>query len=423
MEAALKAQLPQADLVLRAHRPPLVRDLSSDVVCTSLSGPGCLAGVAAAGASAWSWQRNASGPARMADHAVPWLQPSVGGDDRGFSWGFLATASTFESRLATGDSLVFFFKQDCPECVLAAAAVSAAARGPLRDVKLRYLAVGCDEGSPTAAVCAANVVGSAPQLRLYYGSRVSVRMDPVAVRRALLEADDEDDEDEDEEEEEAGDVASLWSARTVAAFYRTSTTPATRAKLQTANALLTSFLGGSSSSTLSRRLAADLGDEEEEEEAEEGEGDGSSSRTRIVLQALGQLIAGRREGGDAAAATTFRTQVEALLSAHDLGVETAGGEEAETAVPSQQRSLPSRVRRHLQLVNARALPIDVLWIDFSGVERKFSRVEPGRTVKLATFTQHLWRVAEAHTGKHLAFVVVRERSDSGESDTYRIVIT
>jgi hypothetical protein len=50
-------------------------------------------------------------------------------------------------------------------------------------------------------------------------------------------------------------------------------------------------------------------------------------------------------------------------------------------------------------------------------------VEPGRTVKLATFAQHLWRVTEAHTGKHLAFIVVRDRTTAADSDVLRIVIT
>jgi len=140
-----------------------------------------------------------------------------------------------------------------------------------------------------------------------------------------------------------------------------------------------------------------------------------------VLQALGQLIAGRREAGDEAAAAAFHDQVDSLLRAHDKGGIVAAGEGG-GAPPAQTRSLASRVRRYLQVVNARTMAIDVKWVDFSGIERKFSRVDPGRSVKLATFTQHLWRVSDVETGKLITTVVVRERQSKGEGEVYRLVI-
>jgi hypothetical protein len=368
LEAALNAQLPVQELVQRAHRGTAQASLSEHVLCTSLSGPGCLAGVAAA-PSVWAWRRNDTGKQRLPDHQTPWLQPTVTAGHT-FSWSFVASAAAFDARLALGDTLVLFFsaESNVEECRRAAEAVRVASL-MLRAAPLRYLAVSCDVGSPASAVCTHNVVGSVPQLRLFYGPGLSVRMDPLATLRAL-EAEDDDDEEEEEDDEVAPQV---WSPRTVVAFYRASTTPATRAKLETAQKLMSSyFSNGASQPALSRRLATELGGSDEEEEEEDAVAAAVRSRSKLVLQALGNLIVGRREAGDEVAATSFRAQVEALLHAQDLGVTTVG-EGADSASPAQTRSLPSRVRRHLQLVNARALPIEVIWIDFTGDERPFSR--------------------------------------------------
>ena len=416
LAAVLDLRLPSHELVLRAHhRASLAQDLPGDAVCTSLSGPGCKAGVEATPAL-WTRTR-VEPPLHPPDHLTTFLQPSLLPGGRVFSWSFLTGTTSFASRLAASEqTLVLFFGRECAECEEAADAIRAAAPFLLtREKQLRFLAVGCAPGSPSAPFCAQYVqpAGQLPHVRLFFGSHLLSTV--MRAKEEVESSSSSSSSDSDSEEEE--EVASPWTANAVIRFHLASTTPTTRAMMATAHSLLSPFLSGvSAQSALAKRLAAQVGGgdgDDGEEEGEEVEADG----TRLVGSALAALIAGRlQEGGDAAV-SAFSASVAALLSEHDTGVTGA-----EDGLPSQMRSMPSRVRRHLVVENARSLPIDVLWIDFQGGERVFAQVSPGRSVRLATFASHLWRIREAHTSKHLSYVTVRELKGE-ESDTYKIVVS
>ncbi len=99
----------------------------------------------------------------------------------------------------------------------------------------------------------------------------------------------------------------------------------------------------------------------------------------------------------------------------------------------------------VQFVNSRERAVDVYWLDFTGKERRYARVEPGRAATLASFTGHVWRVRDATRagsgaaaagalgasasvsaagaeGELVATVAVRGRVAPSEPDMQRIVV-
>lgn len=48
----------------------------------------------------------------------------------------------------------------------------------------------------------------------------------------------------------------------------------------------------------------------------------------------------------------------------------------------------------MQFVNKRAAPIQVMWVDFEGAEKKYVVVQPGKSATLSTFVNHVWLVRD-----------------------------
>lgn len=64
----------------------------------------------------------------------------------------------------------------------------------------------------------------------------------------------------------------------------------------------------------------------------------------------------------------------------------------------------------MQFVNKRAAPIQVMWVDFEGVEKKYVVVQPGKSATLSTFVNHVWLVRDrSPEGKVLGTLRVRAR--------------
>lgn len=94
-----------------------------------------------------------------------------------------------------------------------------------------------------------------------------------------------------------------------------------------------------------------------------------------------------------------------------LGVETLGpsGELAEGV-----KSSASQRERVVQFVNKRAAPVQILWVDFEGREKRYVLVPPGKSATLSTFVNHVWLVRDrSPEGKVVGTLRVR----TGERNT------
>ncbi len=345
-----------------------------------------------------------------------------------------------------------------------------------------------------AQVCPQHMVGPLPEVRLYFGSpHVSLKMevpsaatrdaaaaggadaDAAAAAAALAKKklhfdDDDDDDEDDDEEEEAGGAAgsgakpasdsaaaeadaSGWTADAVVEFFRASSTPATRAMLDSARLLLRAFVvdgtaaaltdSAGSASSASTGATADANadaDADAEERRGEGESDAAAQPSAALLREVSRLIArggvdaaaaaAAAAGGDGGAAGRFHAQLQALLAAEAGPLAGSHGAPAPSAAEeglggggAAQRSLPSKTPRVVQFVNSRGAAVEVHWLDFTGRERRYARVEPGRAAVLASFTSHVWRVRNAADGAPLATVAVRGRGAApGEPEVQRVVI-
>jgi len=419
LRSSLRATVPSPELVFRAHRSAQVQ-LEDEFTCTSLSGPACPSGVAAS-PSAWSRTRSQPSESPLPDFLLPPM--SRDGVRAPQVFAFPGSAFAFAAQLAAaGDWLVLFYSADCLLCTLAADALRGAAPQLGR---VRLLAVSCAAGSPTQSVCDAHAVTSLPEVRLFLGSPLlSVKMQAAPEERkkpAPVEdgyststsssSDEDDDEyDDSEYEDHEAQAAQLWTAEKVLAFVAASTTPQMRALLDAARAALSPFSAARLARAAAvRRVSAEL------EEGEEGELAGGTDSSRLA-QTLSEMIGAQAVGGEGgeAALLAFRGRVERLLADSGDGATQAG--EGDLA----RRSMASRARRHLLVINARPAAIEIWWLDFEGLARRFARVEPARSVKLATFAKHAWRVQEAASGRLISTVTVKE----GEpEDVQRVVVT
>jgi hypothetical protein len=473
--------LPSPGLVLKANRAPLVAGLDEEEYpCTSLSGPSCLWGQSQP--QLWSRGRAVAG-ARDTRAAVA---PAQGQGTHssaldGASTVFVLPASpgAFHGLLSGGgDFLVLFLRDEAtcgPACEQAVAAVHAAA--PQLSVSgVRFVAVQCGEAI-FAQTCRRHGVAAVPELRLYFGStQLSVLFDfdvyrslrrPKAAAEATSTSTDDDsateqqgDAEEDIEEDGAGDGGSssrgpnVWDGAAVLSFHKAHSTPLARALLTEARTLLRDWLGDGDSTPWSGEEGEEGHGEKDREgraaaatsssdDSGEGEGDeaGPERHSPPLRQAVQEALSTRLDDGRVARAmgdgasrsnsvAEFRKHMEGLLKEHHAaggggGSQTAGHEQPPNGI---SRSLPSKTRRKLHLVNTRGVACDALWVDFQGVERPFARIQPGRTATLSTFTSHLWRIRDAQTGGHVAFVLVTGRQGGGapaegDVNVLRYVIT
>ena len=475
--------LPARGLVLKANRAPLVAGLDEEEYpCTSLSGPSCLWGVHS---QPQLWSRGSSVPGETQAAVTPAQGQGTAGSSRsgahssaldGASTVFVLPASpaAFHGLLSGGgDFLVLFLRDETtcgPACEQAVDAVHAAA--PQLSVSgVRFVAVQCDE-TVFAQTCRRHGVAAVPELRLYFGStQLSVLFDFDAYRslrrsKAAVADDTSSDDDAATEQHEDADVSSdedaasdggsssrgpnAWDSAAVLSFHKTHSTPLARALLTEARTLLRDWLGDGGDSTPWSGEDGEVDGESTVEAAattsssdDSGEGDGDETgperHSPPLRQAVQEALSTRLDDGRVArgmgdgasrsnSVAEFRKHMEGLLKEHHA----AGGGGSRAAAGHEEppngisRSLPSKTRRKLHLVNTRGVACDALWVDFQGVERPFARIQPGRTATLSTFTSHLWRIRDAQTGGHVAFVLVTGRQGGGapaEGDVLRYVIT
>ena len=159
-------------------------------------------------------------------------------------------------------------------------------------------------------------------------------------------------------------------------------------------------------------------DDQDDDDDDEEEEEGVSERPAVSIESIDlsvMTLERWKQGLSGAGLEELRQSW--LKVAEQLNVaqeEVAAAAAAAAAQPppppstsaGQLRSIPSRTRRQLELVNSRSTPFEVFWLDFTGVERRFALVHPGRMATMSTFTSHLWVVREARSGEHLALVSV-----------------
>jgi len=314
--------------------------------------------------------------------------------------------------------------------------------------------------------------------------RRSRRARTVAGDADLDEEDDSDDGDEESSDDSDIDAeedvrgASVrrttwrnsWDGASIVAFHQAHSTPLARSLLAEARNLLRDWLGDSDGldddddevtaevRLVEQKSSADADDVEPSSSSssssddgdgdEEGGEDAESAARRSAVTSEGQKRTPFRQAvqdalearlGDAprddsidegavpagggrsttSSLAEFRKNMEALLKDHHK----RSPQRASEPPNGMTRSLPSKTKRKLHLVNARGEACDAMWVDFQGVERPFARIQPGRTATLSTFTSHLWRIRDANNGAHVAFVLVSGRSAGGEEDAMRFVIT
>ena len=479
--------LPTRVMVLKANRAPLVAGLDEEEFpCTSLSGPSCLWGVQSQ-PQMWTRGRTvqvAPEPPDQGQGAASSVGEAHGSILDGASSVFVlpATALAFHGLLTGGgDWLVLFLRDEAtcgPACGQAVTAVHAAA--PELSVSgVRFVAVQCHEPA-FLATCRRHGVTDVPELRLYFGStQLSVLFDAGVYRTSRLRTKPTEDDtssttsDEDaatttqvgDDADQGGDGGDasdarghVWDSASVVAFHRAHSTPLARALLTEARTLLRDWLGDGDTTPWSGVEGEEDGEADNKGDAAaatatsssddgDGEGDGDEAgpeRHSLPLrQAVQDALSTRlddgrvpRGMGDGASRSNsvaeFRKHMEGLLKEHhrEAAARAGGGSRhsagAEEPPNGISRSLPSKPRRKLHLVNTRGVACDALWVDFQGVERPFARIQPGRTATLSTFTSHLWRIRDAQSGGHVAFVLVTGRQGGGapaEGDVLRYVIT
>jgi hypothetical protein len=414
---------------------------------------------------------------RTAPEVAPELLPAAwlaGESGEGSVFAQVLDALSFQALLtAGGEWLVLFYDARCgAPCAEAAAAIRGAAPR-LAEHRVRFLAVACDAGSGTGRACSQHLVQSLPEVRLYFGSpHVSLRLDEVALpkadapggrkRRTSADNDDDDDDDDDDDEDDEEDAEAdkgaaakrhitkgaqagveggnaRWTADGVVAFFERSTTPEVRAMLARARKLLFASTAGEeqpADADVTTEAGAE-GGAAGEDAAEAGDLTATlmSSLARLIAQNGAAAAAEEAAGAPGEVAELFRVQLQALLQAAGAAA-GAGDADGSMAAPAPAaagaaddpllggpapRSLPSKTQRLVQFVNSRASAVDVMWIDFSGRERRYARVEPGRAATLASFTSHVWRVRDARANAAIATVAVRGRA-AGEPDVQRVVI-
>ncbi|MFT3776572.1 MAG: hypothetical protein QM820_65365 [Minicystis sp.] len=102
--------------------------------------------------------------------------------------------------------------------------------------------------------------------------------------------------------------------------------------------------------------------------------------SRWILSAPAGLLALATITGDAGATTTSRD----------------GGQHARIQLDKSENS---RVPVDIKFVNRRPASVNVLWVDFQGVEKSYGVLQPGGEMPMHTYVRHLWVFRDANGGE------------------------